>query len=290
MKNIAKLFSLTLLLTWTSHAQAQRINRKLRKSEARWQQLKTKAGNTYSFMLHASAHGRKISTTIVVKAGKIAAALQTISVPGKPTQRAALSQLQLNNTPTLDQIYANITHKILPKAGKNLKLSFNKQGLLQEAGYERVGCKGDCYEGYQISHLTTGMNIKARAIISWVKWENQKTAWNNNYVFVRHTQYKAGAIQMRKTITVRQGKVIKVVELTTGGSRRLYTKVQRRKTPTLDTVYLYALETLPKVSATKNKLYFKTVASGLVSLVGSSFKNCVDDCFNGYEISDIRGL
>ena len=264
-------------------------------SKTQWIKLQKQCKQTYAYTLLASAHGRTIETRVVVQSGQVTAALMTTKIPNQATQRTAFEPAPTQGIFTMEKIYQDIEQRIWLKAGQNLKISYDNEGILQEAGYERVGCKGDCYEGYRIKDIRLKLGIQERIILSMVKWEQQKAQWNNTYYFIAISGGKAAGYSSERTIYVRNGKVIKVSEVrvnykTNTSSRRLYTRTERSKTGNLDGFYTYALTKVAPVSPDKKDVYFKTGESGLISLVGTALKNCEDGCFTGYTIARIRSL
>lgn len=266
-----------------------------KKSEAKWERLAAKCKGSYAYSLLATARGRKIETRVVVQSGIVAAALMTTKVPGKPTQRTAFEPNPSRRIFTLARIYQDIEKRIWPKFKNQLKITYNKQGLLQEAGYERVGCKGDCYEGYRVADISLNLGIREQIILSMAKWAKQKEAWNNSYLFVVVSGGKAAGFRSERTVYVRNGEIIKVADVrvnykTNTSSRRLYTRAQRKKTGTLDAFYAYALTKIAPLSPKEKDIFFRTDDNGLIALAGSAIKGCEGDCFTGYNISRIQAL
>ncbi|OJJ15544.1 hypothetical protein BKI52_37295 [marine bacterium AO1-C] len=285
-----------LLFATTLVAQIQSkppLKEKFQQSKAQWAKLQKQCKQTYAYTLLNSAHGRKVETRVVVQNGLVTAALATTTIPNRATQRTAFAPNASRRILTLDEIYQDVEKRIWPAAGQNLKITYNDKGILQNAGYERVGCKGDCYEGYRIKNISLQLGIQEQIIVSMVKWEQQKAKWNNTYYFIAISGGKAQGFRSERTIYVRNGEIIKVAEVrddykANTSSRRLYTRAERRKTGTLDAFYTYALTKVASVSPDKKDLFFKTGESGFVSLVGTATKNCEGDCFTGYTIARIR--
>ena len=268
---------------------------RFQQSKTQWNKLQKQCKQTYAYTLLNSAHGRKIETRVIVQNGVVTAALATTIIPHQTTQRTAFVPDTAQRIFTMEQVYQDVEQRIWPKAGKNLQMTYDDQGVLQIAGYERVGCKGDCYEGYRIKDIRLKLGIQEQIILSMVKWEQQKAQWNNTYYFIALSGGKAAGFSSERTIYVRNGKVIKVSEVrvdykTNTSSRRLYTSSERRKTGNLDGFYTYALTKVASISPDKKDLFFKTSESGLINLVGIAPKNCEGDCFIGYTIARIRSF
>lgn len=264
----------------------------LQKSKKQWQKLKTASQGTYAYTLKTTAHGRSVHTEVIVQAKKVVGALRTVQVSGQAMQVHGLVPKQMQHLVTLDKIYDDIAAKLKSSSANRLKLAFDQQDLLQNAGFERIGCKGDCYEGYKIDNIKFELGLREKVAISLTKWLAFRTRWNNSYSFVRQVGGRARKFSAEKVITVHEGKIIKVAETRTdfrqgASSRRLYTKSQMRRVKTLDQVYQYALKKLANYSGKTETFLFQVSENGLLSLVGIQLKGCEDDCFRGYNISRI---
>ena len=290
------LFILTFLMVVSAMAQPKVPSKEnFKKSEAQWAKMAAKSKGNYAYSLLATAHGRKIETRVIVQNGVVTGALMTTRVPGKPTQRTAFEPNPSRHIYTLEKVYQDIEKRIWPKFKSQLKITYNKQGLLQEAGYERVGCKGDCYEGYRIADISLKLGVREQIILSMVKWTKQKAVWNNSYLFVVISGGKAAGFRSERTVYVRNGEIIKVADVrvnykTNTSSRRLYTRAERKKTGTLDSFYAYAITKVAPLSPKDKDIFFRTDDNGLIALAGSAIKGCEDDCFTGYNISRIQAL
>ncbi len=284
---------LILWLTVTSLAQAQTPTQQLKKSQQQWLKLAKELDFSYSFDLLGKTRGRTFRTVVAVKRGKVVGAVQLMtSSPSTSTEYNPVPKTQLKRLPTLSKVYQEAIDKIVKKAGKNLRLNFDKKGLLVQAGYERVGCKGDCYEGYRIG----GINLKkhnpqAQLVMSWSAWATTKKAWNNQYMFTtKHTRLDKD-LMMEKTVTVRQGKIIKVVEVRSqagNASRRLYTRAERYRVGQMDKIYQRYFTVFSKPPAHNQQHVVYLAENGLIASIGAQVIDCTVDCFKIFSISNLR--
>lgn len=294
MKSLLNIFIVVVILVLGSQGGKAQDAREalLQKSKRQWQKLKTVSQGTYAYFLKTTAHGRSINTEVIVQAEKVVGALRTIQVPGKAAQVQGLVPEQIQRLVTLDKVYDNVAAKLKSSSAKGLKLVFDQQGLLQNAGFERTGCKGDCYEGYKIDRIKLKLGPREKVAVSLTKWLEFRTQWSNSYSFVRQVGGQARKFSAERLITVHEGKIIKVAETRTdfregSSSRRLYTKPQMKRVKTLDQIYQYALKKLANHSSKTATYLFQVSRNGLLSLVGTQLKGCEDDCFRGYNISRI---
>lgn len=287
------MLGLVLWLAITPSAQAQKATKKLKKSQKKWLKLAKQQDFSYSFHLLGKARGRTFRTVVAVKEGKVVGAVQLMtSSPNAPTEYNPVPKAQLKQLPTLSKIYQEAMDNIVKKAGKNLRLNFDKRGLLVQAGYERVGCKGDCYEGYRID----GINFKkqdaqSQLVISWSAWATTKEAWNNQYIFTTtHTQPDKDLV-VEKTVTIRQGKIIKVIEVRNqagNASRRLYTRAERYKVGQMDKIYQRYFVVFSKPSAPNQQPMIYLDKNGLIASIGTQDIDCTSNCLKGFSISHLR--
>ncbi|EAY27257.1 hypothetical protein [Microscilla marina] len=292
MKHFINILGLSLWLWVGQLAQAQTATQQLKQSQKKWQKMAAKVGFNYSFHLLESARGRNFRTIVTVKQGKVAGAVQRVSIsPGTPPLYTPLSQQALKRLPTLGQVYDQAIGGIVKKAGKNLQLYFDKRDLLVQAGYEEVGCKGDCYKGYKIADIRLTLGAIEQLIVSWTAWVDFKTQCNNRYSFIIQTKQPTDQLEVEKNILVDKGKIIKLVETRVKqgrASRRLYTKAERYKAAQMDKIYENAFVQLSSPPQSNQQHWVKFANNGLLSMSGFLLKNCPSDCFRGFSIVRLR--
>lgn len=153
-------------------------------------------------------------------------------------------------------------------------------------------------------------------------WQEQKAAHNNSYEFSLVWGSFSG-YSHTTTITVKNGEIIKRAykEYVPKDMRREGVKPQKwvekgddigthkegKQAMTLDNVYNYAkglLTVIEKPTSTEVELegekiiltlpeiniYFSADNKGLISSAGSTPEGCMDDCFSGYTVRDIKWL
>lgn len=280
-------------LTALPLVQAQNPTQQLRQSQQKWLKLAQQNNFNYSFDLLGKARGRTYRTRVVVKQDKVVGAVQIMTTsPGASPLYSPLSQRALKRLLTLSQVYQKALDKIVKEAGTDLRLHFNKKGLLAQAGYERVGCKGDCYEGYRIDYIRfKKFDPQTQLIVSWSAWATMKEAWNNQYVFITKHERVDKALFVEKTMTVRDGKIIKVVEVRNqdgNASRRLYTRPERSKVAQMDEIYQHYFKVFAKPPAHNQQHAIYLNKHGLIASIGAQIIDCTLHCFEGFSITSIR--
>lgn len=153
---------------------------------------------------------------------------------------------------------------------------------------------------------------------SYALWQEQKEKHNNSYILTLTKSSFSGWVGTTK-LRIKNGVVVK-----RSYSERYLTPRDRRTKPikwtekgsvlgkhregyplvTLDEIYEYAESYLPdpaiKLDRIENNeerviepdisVYFETNLESLISLVGHRNNHCLDDCFRGFRVKDIKWL
>ncbi len=149
-------------------------------------------------------------------------------------------------------------------------------------------------------------------------WENSKEVYGNSYEFTLSFGSFSGYFS-KTTIRVVDGKVVKRsfeeghyydkkergFEKWVEEEHEIGTHEKGKAPVTMDQIYQRAkVDTKPRDKQTepkttdginisdmvKSEIYFNVDAEGVISLYGSRPEGCMDDCFNGYRISDFKWL
>lgn len=140
---------------------------------------------------------------------------------------------------------------------------------------------------------------------SWKAWLDLKEENGDAYTYTATETSWTGA-GSRTTIEVRNGELISkkyeayVISDETGEKTITETfeetgsavgKDERGARPlTVDQLYELCLSQYIAVDEEENTIYFETFDNGIVSVCGYVPKDCVDDCFQGFTLSDFSWL
>jgi major membrane immunogen (membrane-anchored lipoprotein) len=157
---------------------------------------------------------------------------------------------------------------------------------------------------------------------SYAVWKEKKKSSNNSYKMVLQQSSFTGWVG-ETTITVKEGIIVKrsyreksmrvskrwkAKRWTEKGGKIGKHQEEGVKPITLDEIYAYAQNYLPRPEAqnqenTKSKeesevslielnftVFFNLNQEGMISLIGSRHNECMDDCFRGYRITEIKWL
>lgn len=133
----------------------------IEESYSRWQELKQRHGNNYSYETEfRSWAGFGNSTKIIVENGQVESRHffeWKHDAPPSLTWSESYAELGKHNqgsaAQTFDQVYRQCTDQILTKSAQNfiISLSFDQLGLLKQCSYRPRNCADDCSQGINIS-------------------------------------------------------------------------------------------------------------------------------------------
>ena len=149
---------------------------------------------------------------------------------------------------------------------------------------------------FQVQAQKTNKGLMKQVLASKTKWEALKKEYKNCYTYVTSATSVLGGFTVRTYITVKRGKITKAHRVTqykkrvVGERRKKLSREERKKLKNLDEIYAFATEELTKKSPKNNYIAFKVAENGIISKAGYTPRNCMDDCFKGFAIDEVKRL
>ncbi|OJJ15541.1 hypothetical protein BKI52_37280 [marine bacterium AO1-C] len=150
----------------------------------------------------------------------------------------------------------------------------------------------------QVQAQKSDKGLQKKILASKAKWETLKKEYKNCYTYVTSATSGLGGFTVRTYVTVKKGKVAKAYRITQYTNKKSareekkkkLSKQERSKLKNLDEIYAFAMDELAKQSPKQNSITFKVAGNGVILRAGYTPKNCMDDCFRGYKIDEIKRL
>lgn len=135
---------------------------------------------------------------------------------------------------------------------------------------------------------------------SKASWDRLKKENSNSYSY--ETSFKSwsgyeektkitvknGVVQSREFRLIRYAPQEEQIESFEEGFNNLGSNEKGTKAVSFDQIYLECENDILKKDSTENFIYFENNEEGILKLCGYFPKNCSDDCFNGYRISNFE--